>query len=206
MLNLNSTQRQVFDHAYGLALASGANTYTATAVASNAVINSFQNTPVVPKVGLDSFAFEFQKNGSEIIIQTDGAEEYVTAVLASNEHKWTNEELDRFVSSVNKDKPMGDIDHQSLKKMIDDGLTNNQIKERIKNKKGIVTAVKALVEDGKMYLRLAIDKRYKNVLKRAKGLSVEAMRSLGEVGSGEFLGFTVALNEDPAYSGATFLA
>lgn len=203
-MNLNPNQQEYFNTAFGLALQQGASKDIATAIASQALINNF---PVaVPRTDVISTAFEFQRSGEEIIIQTDGDEEYVTAVLASNEHLWTDEELQQFMNSINEETPVGDIDHESLKKMLKAGMTNDQIKAHIKGKKGIVKAVKAVIDKGSLYLRLAIDKRYKNIVKKAKGLSVEALRTMGKVGTGQFLGFTVAVNEDPAYSGATFLA
>lgn len=201
-MNLNPNQQNFYNTAYGLALQQGASRDIATVIASNAVLGSFKEA--VPRNDLGVMQFDFQRSGEEIIVQTEGDEEFVTAVLAG-EGKWTAEELQRFADSTNMDMPVGDIDHETLKSMIRSGMSNTEIKAKIKDKRGIVKAVKALVEDGKLYLRLAIDKRYKNIVKRARGLSVEAVRTLGEVGSGQFLGFTVAVNEDPAYSGATFV-
>lgn len=203
-MNLTPTQKAFYDSAFSIAIQQGADHNLATAVASQALINYIP--AAVPRTDVITTAFEFQRSGEEIVIQTDGDEEYVTAVLAGNDHLWTDEELKRFMDAVNNEAPVGDIDHETLKSMLKSGMTNAEIKEKIKDKKGIVKAVKALVENGSLYLRLAIDKRYKNIVKKAKGLSVEAVRTLGKVGSGQFLGFTVAVNEDPAYSGSTFIS
>lgn len=202
-MNLTPAQKSLYDTAFSIAIQQGADHNIATVVASQALINHIPQA--IPRTDVVTTAFEFQRTGEEIVIQTEGDEEYVTAVLAGNDHLWTDEELQRFMDSVNAETPVGDIDHETLKSMLKSGMTNAEIKDKIKSKRGIVKAVKALVENGSLYLRLAIDKRYKNIVKKARGLSVEAVRTLGEIGSGQFLGFTVAVNEAPAYAGSTFI-
>ena len=86
-------------------------------------------------------------------------------------------------------------------------MSDDEIKETLKAKKGIVKTVKALYEKDTLWLRLLIDKRYQKQLDKAKGLSLEAFVSKddnGHVTEGDFMGFSVIVDEPIANPRATF--
>jgi hypothetical protein len=195
MMNLIGDHKLVYDSAYNTAVSSGMDSDRARYVAINTVVNSFPRA--IPREDIVSVNFQLEKQNNEIVIMTDQDEEYVSAILADTSIEWTEAELEAFAKSINEGTPVGDIDHEALKQMIRSGYTDAQIKGAVKSKRGIAKAVKALVQDGKLWVRLAIDKRYRNVIKKAEGLSIEALRTKGVSGSGQFLGFTFAVNEAP---------
>lgn len=147
----------------------------------------------------------------EFISATDSGEEYINAVLTdrfpdSDGDSWSESEMRMFADQVNNEfQPVGDVDHQEYDALMRAGLTDDEVIAKLREKKGIAKAVKAVVQDGRLWLRLMFDKRYKNVIKNAKGLSLEALRlrdNSGQVTGAKLLGFTFGVNHIPRNSRA----
>jgi hypothetical protein len=142
-----------------------------------------------------------------LISRTEDGEEYISAVLSdtgvdSCGTAMPEEVLKRWAEQINRDTPVGDVDHEEYDKLIQAGYTNEQVKSKLKAKKGIAKAIKAIVDKGKLWVRLLIDKRYRNVVNKANGLSVEAIvtkdMDTNSIVDGDLLGFTFAVNHTAA--------
>lgn len=150
--------------------------------------------------------FEIVKDG-EFIKRDDSGEEYMTFKLKSTKDKdnvkWSAKLLQKWTDMINSGKSIiGDIDHKLYDSLLDTSTDAEFIKRMIENKHGIAKTVKAIFENGIMYIRTFIDKRYKKLIQRAKGLSVEAFieerAEDGTIVEADLLGFTFNVNTEPA--------
>jgi len=156
-------------------------------------------------------------NDQELIVQTDGDEEYVDFVLAdslvpSNDGKeWDSSLLQRWIADINNGLQVkGDIDHEEYDRFLKSGLPVEQVAEMIKHaKKGIAKTVKAFFDKGKMYVRAIIDKRYRKIIEKANGVSLEALatknKATGKYDQGNLLGFTFAIKHQRQHPNAVIL-
>lgn len=154
-----------------------------------------------------SVKFELVK-GPEFIKRSEDGEEYLTYVLATDEpHKdgkrYSKEALMALAEQISKNGIVADIDHELFDKLQYSNYTVDQIKSILQGKPGIAKAVKAIYDQGKLYIRTIIDKRYRNVIEKAKGVSLEALMDTdGDVWTGgDILGFTFNVNTEPAQYG-----
>jgi hypothetical protein len=144
--------------------------------------------------------------GEDFIKRTDDGEEYITAVLQdvfgdADGVQWTPEVLVKFAEEINRNGIVGDIDHSEYDRILSDALTDEQVRAMLSQKGGIAKAVRAVFQDGKLFIKALIDKRYKKQIQEAKGLSLEAVVTkdlTGRVTDGNILGFTFAVNSEPA--------
>jgi hypothetical protein len=164
---------------------------------------------------------KFAITAEHMIVRSSEGQDYVTAVLSDDQPYWvpdmhgqwsmeqfTGTVLEKFAATINKETPVGDMDHKFYDTVLKQNFSDEMIKRALKQKPGIVKAVQAVVNKGKLYLRLLIDKRYKKVIEKAKGLSLEAMvskDSTGKVVDGTLLGFTVAVDHTPVNQRAVML-
>lgn len=145
--------------------------------------------------------FEIVKTNNEFIQRTEDGDEYVTAVLASTSkhldgkyEPYTVEELENWAEQINKNPIVGDFDHETMEKIQNNYVKDEIIELMLRTKQGVAKTVKAIVEGGKLFIRLLIDKRYRNRVLNSKGLSVEAVirkdPNTNEVLENKILGFT----------------
>ena len=162
--------------------------------------------------------FDAVMDDQELIIQTDGVDEFVDFVLAdsnspSNDQRvFANELLIDWANQINTQglEIVGDIDHAEYDRIVQSGVSVSKAAELIKQtKKGIAKSVKAFVEKGKLFVRAIIDKRYKKVIKAANGVSLEALADknplTGVYDQGSLLGFTFAVNHRRQHDSAVIL-
>ena len=148
----------------------------------------------------------FKIDTTELIKRSEDGEEYVTAVLTTTDtHKdgerFTEDVLKSFADSINKEPLVSDVDHKLYDELLDSTVSTEGIMSMLKAKTGIAKTVKAIYEKGKLFVRLMIDKRYRNQIKNAKGMSVEAIinnRKDGAVSDASLLGLTFNINSNPA--------
>jgi hypothetical protein len=176
------------------------------------VANSWLKKQKIVKQTFTKVYFEIDKN--QLIKQDANGDEYISAVLATTQKTkegrvFTEDLLKRWEEDINNGNTIvGDVDHEFFDKIAMDA-TNRQIKTALKEKPSIAKAVKAVYEKGKLWVKLLIDKRYKNVISKAKGLSIEGLVQTddnGIVNSGELWGMTFCVNEEPAHNGLAILA
>lgn len=156
----------------------------------------------------------FTIQDGQLIKRTDNGEEYITAVLADIDanslgEKHTPEVLKRWADQINANPIVGDIDHQEYDKILSAAVTDEDVRAMFRDKKGIAKTLKAIYKDGKLYIRAVIDKRYKDVVQKAKGLSLEAVvtRDLttNTIIDGDILGFTFGVSGTPVNSRAVIV-
>ena len=143
----------------------------------------------------------------QLIKQTADGEEYVDFVMTdtgadTEGNKYPESLIKRWTDKINSGESfIGDIDHKEYDEILINSSTVDEAAELIKNtKKGIAKTVKAYFDKGRMWVRAIIDKRYKKIIERAKGVSLEAIvsRNLnGEITDGDLLGFTFAVDQRP---------
>lgn len=152
----------------------------------------------------EKLSFKIELSDKEFIKRDSSGEEYIDFILSDNLPDNYNtvmplSVLERWADSINKDLPVGDIDHELYDELLRAGMSDEQVRDSLKRKPGIAKTVKALVRDGKLWLRAFIDKRYKRIIEKVKGASVEAIVTRGPDGSvidGDFLGFSFVVNEE----------
>ena len=153
----------------------------------------------------------FTANDNQLIKRTDGGDEYVEFILTdtginSLGESYSEEILQQWADDINKGVFVGDVDHEEYDKILRVATTSEQAASLIKNtKRGIAKTLKAIYENGKLWVKAIIDKRYKKVIEKAKGVSLEAFvekDANNKVISGDLLGFTFAVNDNPVNSRA----
>jgi hypothetical protein len=146
------------------------------------------------------------QTGDEFIKRTDDGEEYITAMLEdvhgdSDGVRWSPAVLQAFADEINRKGIIGDVDHEAYDEILNAGISDDTAQQLIQQKRGIAKGVKAVFQDGKLWVRALIDKRYKKLIQNAKGVSLEAVVTKddeGRVTDGKLLGFTFAVNGDMA--------
>lgn len=139
--------------------------------------------------------------------RSDDGEEYVTLTLATDQphsdgKRYTPELLKRWAELINSNSIIADVDHELYDSLLKTSRSDEEIKAILKNKPGIAKSVKAFFENGKLFVRAFIDKRYRKIVEKSKGVSAEAFVSYGPDGKsvidGDLLGFTFNVLTTPA--------
>lgn len=183
-----------------------ANQFLKKAVKESSIIA--RNTSNIKKL-----TFEIQP---EMFLQrTESGEEYVTAILANDEEhhdgkRFSESVLVNWQNQINSGEVViGDFEHEYMQDILKKPYSPDTIKTLIKNKPGIAKTVQAIYEKGKLFVKLLIDKRYRNKIMNSKGLSAECYydSSKGDnINSAELLGFTFGINENTSLPGTSVLA
>ncbi len=145
-------------------------------------------------------------NKTSFISRSSNGEEYITLVLnTTNKHRdgmqYTEEMLKDWARQINENPIIGDIDHKFYDRILKSNMSDEQVKRVLKNKSGIAKTIKAIYQKGKLWIRAIIDKRYRKIIRKAKGVSSEAFMTWGKNNKptkGEVLGFTFNLLTTPA--------
>lgn len=177
-----------------------ANQWLQKRIKKSTIEGKTNNTYVIERITLDV-------SGDQFIKRTADGEEYVDFVLTDvgfddEGVKYPEPLIQKWVSQVNAGSNfVGDIDHKEYDDILSKAINVEHAAELIKNtKKGIAKTVKAFFDKGKMWVRAVIDKRYKKMIEKAKGVSLEAIVSRdanGAIIDGDLLGFTFAVNQRP---------
>ncbi len=194
-------------------VSSNENEQIAIEVANKWLQREMSNQAVVAQSLFKREKLVFEIDNKQLIKQSANGDKYISAVLASDKRnaagrKFKPQVLKKWAEEINAGKTLvGDIDHEMFDKLADSAPVS-AIKKALANKPSIAKTVKAIYEEGKLWLRLLIDKRYEKVIQRAKGLSLEALTETdenNEVSSGELFGFTFCVREPLADNTATIL-
>lgn len=142
----------------------------------------------------------------QLIKKSSDGEEYIDFILTDDGYdsqgvQYPKSLLTKWTEQVNNEIFVGDIDHKEYDDIVDKATTIEQAAVLIKSaKRGIAKTVKAVFEKGKMWVRAVIDKRYKKLIEKANGVSLEAIVTRdadGKVIDGDLLGFTFAVEQNP---------
>jgi hypothetical protein len=142
----------------------------------------------------------FITDSEQITFRSIGGDEYVDFILTD---KWSDsygtkaseglmKEIAELVNS-GKVNLVGDFNHELLDELQKQGYSKEEIKNRLRNfKQGVAKAVKAIYENGKLYLRALINPRYKKRIMNSKGVSIEGsfVRKGDTFVGGTILGFS----------------
>jgi SOS response regulatory protein OraA/RecX len=129
-------------------------------------------------IDLEVMNLTFEPEGEELVVRADGDEEFIDFILADVAEdnygtSYDEEFLTNLAEQINRSGIVGDFNHEIQYRLKQMGIGISTIKERMKNKDGIAKAVKAIVDNGKLFIRTSFDKRYKNRILQSKGVSIE---------------------------------
>lgn len=150
---------------------------------------------------------KFDVNSSQgFLKRSDDGEDYISLVLNSiipnkDGKTFTEKILNKWAEQINSKGIVGDIDHGEYDRLLMSGMTDEEVMEHLKGKPGIAKAIKAVVQDGKLWVRAFIDKRYRKIIEKAKGVSSESFVTCDDnnnVVDGDILGFTFNVMTEPA--------
>ena len=153
---------------------------------------------------------KFEASDAQFIKRTENGDEYVSFKLADTQLdsfgvKLSDDVLKNWADYINNNNPLvGDIDHEFYDQVLSGMYETDEIIEKLRSKKGIAKGVQAVFEKGKLWVKALIDKRYRKVIERSKGVSLEALINRDEnnnVIGADLLGFTFAVQQDPVISG-----
>lgn len=166
------------------------------------------------KEDTEIFTLSFAPREEQIVIHAEGDEEFIDFILTdakSNRLGTSFDEdfLNELAEQINKNPMIGDFNHQEMTKYQKQGFGLQTIKDLMKGKSGVAKTVKALVENGKLFVRTIIDKRYRKRIKASKGVSIEgafAKSASGKYSSGTVFGFSFVDGiHNPVNKGAKLL-
>lgn len=152
------------------------------------------------------FTLSFSFPETELVFKTEGDEEYIEAVLTDTDYdregvKNNEKLLEEIAEQINTRGIVGDFDHEQFEALKQKYFhTPEKVVAEMKGKRGIAKAIKAIVSNGKLWIRAIIDKRYKKRILASKGLSLEGFfkRSGDTYTGGTILGFTFGEKQTPA--------
>ena len=183
-------------------------------VLANTVIQKDLREHSRPFIKRCSITLEIDKSKG-FIKRSSSGDDYITFVLNSTDpHSdgtvFSEDMLKSWAEDINKNPTLvGDVDHMFYDQIIQSTLSDEQVRNALKGKKGIAKMVQAIYEKGKLWVRAIIDKRYKKIIENAKGVSAEAWYSETEgnvIKQGDLLGFSFNVQTSPADYGASIVA
>ena len=121
--------------------------------------------------------FAVDKTDGYIKRDADG-NDYITLVLTDEQSdpaiKYSPELLKRWADDINNGNYIvGDFDHKEYDFIMATTADSSQVEKKLREKRGIAKAIKAVFEKGKLWVKAMIDKRYKRKLQDI-GVSLEA--------------------------------
>lgn len=167
------------------------------------------NDEVFKDKSLVSIGLEFCE--PKIVMNGDTEEVMVEAVMAdtnknSEGQYFTDKELQEIANQINTEgSTLPDEGHSVLQGLMKEfGSNYEAIKVKIKEEKGVFNTIKAVVKDGKLWFQAFLDKNYKDLVNKYKGISIEVLgdnNGSGRIMSPKYLGFT--LTNTPKLKAAT---
>ncbi len=151
--------------------------------------------------------FSLEKGDDGFIKKSLDGDDYVSFMLADNLYDLQGDAynpklLKKWADQINSGKMLvGDIDHKEYDYIMATTASAEEIAKKLKSKQGIAKAVKAIYEKGKLWIKAVIDKRYKNVINKSQGVSLEAYVSDWDnnvATDGEIFGFSFMVDEPQA--------
>jgi hypothetical protein len=171
------------------------------------VANLWLKKQVTPKKErfIKRSALHFEVHNKGFISRSRNGDNYITLVLNTvKAHKdgieYSEAMLKDWAKQINANPIVGDVDHTFYDKVLASNMSDETVKSVLRNKKGIAKTVKAIYQKGKLWVRAVIDKRYKKLIQKSKGVSSEAFLTWEgtKATAGEVLGFTFNIKSTPA--------
>jgi cation transport regulator ChaB len=206
----------MFVEAFNKSYAKNKDEVLATKVSWEIVKNKFKQTNTGLVAMSDSFKpkklFTFQASPVKdvFVSNAENGEIIMDAVLADTNFntdgfKFRETDLQSLADQINTyGSTLPDVEHETLDVLQRQFTSYPQLVKELQKRKGVFTRIKAAVEDGKLWIKAWLDKRYKNHVEKFKGLSIEALAT--DDGDGvyknpKYLGFT--FTNTPKLVGAT---
>lgn len=176
-------------------------------IAANSWLKSELTKPVQVR---QTVSFVVDNSNGSFLKRSDDGEDYISLKLSTtDEHKdgvqYTSELLHKWEQQINKEGIVGDVDHELYDQLLTSGMSDEQVKTALKGKPGIAKGIKAVFENGILWIRALIDKRYKRLIEQSQGVSAEAFVNYDDDGKtvtdGDLLGFTFNFATSPAQYG-----
>jgi len=169
------------------------------------ISNTWLKNQVVPQKSTRTIIRLEADNAKHFVQRDANGDEYVSFILSSllphkDGKQFSEATLKKWAEHINNNPIIGDVDHALYYKLADAGVSDDTIINLLKSKRGIAKSVKAVYEKGKLWVRAIIDKRYKRLIEKSKGVSVETVCDLTshDEKDWEMLGFTFNVNTEPA--------
>lgn len=178
-----------------------ANTWYKKTLAND--IEAYNHTQVREVISFDV------DNSQSFIKRAENGDEYISFKLADVNMDKFGVQLPEFLlrtweAQINENPIVGDIDHEEYDRLLQAGFTDEEVKTRLKDKPSIAKTVRAVFQKGKLWVRAVLDKRYRELIQKSKGVSLEAIITRdndGNVVSGDLLGFTFGVKHNPVIDG-----
>lgn len=152
---------------------------------------------------LEVYSFQLQPDGEEFIKNSEDGELTLTGIL-SDTIPWINpstgevmsytpECLETFANQINTEgTTMPDLEHSEYDQILEESNNVDEVYDKLKQRKGLLKDIKAVYDNGKLYIKAKLDKRYRNYARLYKSLSIEAYpkRVGNKYVGGKVLGFT----------------
>lgn len=163
---------------------------------------------VAKGMGMELFVFDLTTTSDVYIQKAENGEVYLEGVLSDefrDAEGWTfvPELLQKFADQINKFGIPGFITHQDWQNFINNNMGLSQedfIQKARQERKGILKAVKAIVDKGKLMIKAIVDKRYLNHIKKFNKMSIEAIVPIKDDNNKRYIDGTVlglALDHNP---------
>ena len=146
-----------------------------------------------------SIGLEFEE--PKIVMNGESEEVMIEAIMADNTPNtegqyFTDKELEEIATQINTEgSTLPDESHMILNSLAKRyGSNYDAIMHRIKEEKGVFNTIKAVVKEGKLWFQAFLDKKYKDMVSKYKGISIEVLgdsTGSGRVLSPKYLGFTL---------------
>jgi hypothetical protein len=172
------------------------------------IANTWLKKQVQSKSFVKRSALSFDIDESQgFIKRSDNGDDYITFVLnTTTPHKdgvvFSEEMLRKWADYINANPIVGDIDHKLYDEVLHSGMSDDMVQSVLKSKKGIAKTLRAVYENGKLWVKAIIDKRYRKVIEKSNGVSAEAFCTWNgkKAIDGDLLGFTFNVRTTPADS------
>ena len=203
--------QRLFDATEQVSLERGNDAPTAQAIAWEMVKSRFTQQGDVFVAASDAFqeteylTFEAVA-GEELVSRSDDGHLIHTYVLSDTHPDGRGkapslELLNKWAADLNAMQPEIDTDHELLNVAMETHRGDiDMVSNTMKFKKGIARLIGAVVDAGKLVVRVMFDKRYEKQADKIRGMSFEAACKRSETGvwqEGRIFGGTFAVNSNP---------
>ena len=208
---LPSKAQTMFRKAFNRVLEKGSSEEYAFKVAWSMVKKHFKKTEhgwVAHGLGYEVYSFDMQNTGDVFVQHGEDGNYYLEGVLAdtlpvSDGWAFTEGALAEFARQINEEGVFGGLTHEEYQDLLmkySHLPPQEFVKHARTERKGIFKTLKAVFENGKLWIKALIDKRYVRHAKRFTKMSIEAwipknLQREGKYYGGKILGF--ALDNNP---------
>lgn len=171
---------------------------------------------------MEYYTFDLQSTENKLVINATGDEVVFEGILATTDvfqqgattvRKFSEQALQDLADQINKfGSSHPDVDHETMDSLVKQyGDNYEMIMNAIPKTKGFIKSIKAIYENGKLWIKGVLDSRYKKTMKNIRGMSIEALSEDVDKGSNtinkaKYLGFTFAVNKNPKIAAAQIVS